>query len=36
MHAGKKKPLICYAGSAVETSIGSKPFGSELTMKVYR
>ncbi|MCM5550935.1 hypothetical protein NEH60_19285, partial [Xanthomonas hortorum pv. pelargonii] len=28
--AGKKKPLIRYAGSAAETSIGSKPMGSEL------
>lgn len=28
--AGQKKPLIRYAGSAAETSIGSKPIGSEL------
>ncbi len=26
----KKRPLIRYAGSAAETSIGSKPMGSEL------
>lgn len=25
-----KKPLIRYAGSAAETSIGSKPIGNEL------
>ena len=30
-----KRPLICYAGSAAETSIGSKPIGSELSGKVY-
>lgn len=28
--ASKKRPLIRYAGSAAETSIGSKPMGSEL------
>lgn len=28
--AGEKRPLIRYAGSAAETSIGSKPMGSEL------
>lgn len=28
--AEKQKPLIRYAGSAAETSIGSKPIGSEL------
>ncbi len=27
----KQRPLIRYAGSAAETSIGSKPIGSELT-----
>ena len=26
----KQRPLIRYAGSAAETSIGSKPIGSEL------
>ncbi len=26
----RQKPLIRYAGSAAETSIGSKPIGSEL------
>ena len=29
----KEKPLIRYAGSAAETSIGSKPMGSELNSK---
>lgn len=33
--AGKKKPLIRYAGSAAETSIGSKPIGSELEAGAY-
>ena len=32
----RKKPLIRYAGSATETSIGSKPIGSELIDEVYR
>ncbi len=31
----RKRPLICYAGSAAETSIGSKPIGSELNPKPY-
>ncbi len=31
----KQRPLIRYAGSAAETSIGSKPIGSELNVKVY-
>jgi len=30
-----QKPLIRYAGSAAETSIGSKPIGSELTYRFY-
>ena len=29
----KQRPLIRYAGSAAETSIGSKPIGSELSPK---
>lgn len=28
----KQRPLIRYAGSAAETSIGSKPIGSELNL----
>lgn len=31
----KRRPLIRYAGSAAETSIGSKPIGSELSYKLY-
>lgn len=31
----KQRPLIRYAGSAAETSIGSKPIGSELGARVY-
>jgi hypothetical protein len=31
----KQRPLIRYAGSAAETSIGSKPIGSELNAEVY-
>ena len=31
----KQKPLIRYAGSAAETSIGSKPIGSELRLGFY-
>jgi len=31
----KQKPLIRYAGSAAETSIGSKPIGSELNNGFY-
>lgn len=31
----KQRPLIRYAGSAAETSIGSKPIGSELRARVY-
>lgn len=31
----KQRPLIRYAGSAAETSIGSKPIGSELSARVY-
>lgn len=31
----KQKPLIRYAGSAAETSIGSKPIGSELESEFY-
>jgi len=31
----RKRPLIRYAGSAAETSIGSKPIGSELNARVY-
>ena len=31
----KQRPLIRYAGSAAETSIGSKPIGSELNVGVY-
>lgn len=30
----KQRPLIRYAGSAAETSIGSKPIGSELFVKI--
>lgn len=31
----RQKPLIRYAGSAAETSIGSKPIGSELRKGFY-
>jgi hypothetical protein len=31
-----KRPLISYAGSAAETSIGSKPMGNELTFILSR
>ncbi len=31
----KQRPLIRYAGSAAETSIGSKPIGSELNVQFY-
>lgn len=31
----KQRPLIRYAGSAAETSIGSKPIGSELGQALY-
>lgn len=31
----KQRPLIRYAGSAAETSIGSKPIGSELNLGFY-
>ena len=31
----KQRPLIRYAGSAAETSIGSKPIGSELNGGFY-
>lgn len=31
----KQRPLIRYAGSAAETSIGSKPIGSELKAGLY-
>ena len=31
----KQRPLIRYAGSAAETSIGSKPIGSELKMFIW-
>jgi hypothetical protein len=31
----KQRPLIRYAGSAAETSIGSKPIGSELSAGFY-
>jgi len=31
----KQRPLIRYAGSAAETSIGSKPIGSELDRRYY-
>lgn len=31
----RQRPLIRYAGSAAETSIGSKPIGSELGREVY-
>ena len=31
----KQRPLIRYAGSAAETSIGSKPIGSELNAEAY-
>jgi hypothetical protein len=31
----KQWPLIRYAGSAAETSIGSKPIGSELRARAY-
>ncbi|CAI8816724.1 protein of unknown function [Methylococcus capsulatus] len=31
----RQRPLIRYAGSAAETSIGSKPIGSELSARVY-
>lgn len=30
----KLRSLICYAGSATEASIGSKPMGSELRMLI--
>jgi len=30
----KQRPLIRYAGSAAETSIGSKPIGSELSTTI--
>ncbi len=30
----KKRALICYAGSAPEASIGSKPIGSELKLNI--
>jgi nucleoside-diphosphate-sugar epimerase len=33
--AKKQRPLIRYAGSAAETSIGSKPIGSELSAEFY-
>ena len=33
--AKKQRPLIRYAGSAAETSIGSKPIGSELEAGAY-
>lgn len=33
--AKKQRPLIRYAGSAAETSIGSKPIGSELSAGFY-
>jgi hypothetical protein len=33
--ARKQRPLIRYAGSAAETSIGSKPIGSELSAGFY-
>ena len=33
--AKKQRPLIRYAGSAAETSIGSKPIGSELSGRFY-
>lgn len=29
-----RRALICYAGSAPEASIGSKPFGSELSIDI--
>jgi hypothetical protein len=37
MHCGEKdgRTLICYAGSASEASIGSKPLGSELRLFIY-
>jgi len=31
----RQRPLIRYAGSAAETSIGSKPIGSELSTSFY-
>ena len=31
----EKRTLICYAGSASEASIGSKPVGSELSSYTY-
>ena len=31
----KQRPLIPYAGSAAETSIGSKPIGGELNPRFY-
>src|SRR5690606_8391852 len=31
----KQRPLIRYAGSAAETSIGPKPIGSELSARAY-
>lgn len=30
----RKRALICYAGSAPEASIGSKPIGSELKVHI--
>lgn len=30
----EKRTLICYAGSASEASIGSKPIGSELELYI--
>lgn len=36
MHCKKnRRTLICYAGSASEASIGSKPLGSELVTFIY-
>lgn len=32
---GMKRALICYAGSAPEASISSKPIGSELEYRIY-
>ena len=31
----KQRPLIRYAGSVAETSIGSKPIGSEINARAY-
>lgn len=34
LYKKEKRTLICYAGSASEASIGSKPIGSELNLNI--